>query len=88
MDKPRQIRDGLDAKTRPIPICVGREDVRPFECVAIRALEADGWTLKSIAFVLERREETINHHANGKCDHDLFPPREYFEEKIEQFDGH
>ena len=36
-------------------------------CRAIRALRADGWTGREVAFALELNENTVIRHDNGQC---------------------
>ena len=41
--------------------------ISQYMCRAIRALRADGWTVREVAFALEVGEETVIHHDNGEC---------------------
>lgn len=45
------------------------ELVSRHECEAMWHLKKDGWTIKEIAFVLERREPTVIEHVNRDCHH-------------------
>ena len=36
-------------------------------CRAIRALRAEGWTVREVAFALEVGEESVTRHGNGEC---------------------
>lgn len=39
------------------------------ECVSIRHLRADGWSVPELADTLEYDHTTISRHINAKCDH-------------------
>lgn len=47
----------------------GSEHVSRHECNAIRQLAADGRGAKDIAFMLERKEQTVSTHLTGDCTH-------------------
>ena len=36
-------------------------------CRAIRALRAEGWTVREVAFALEVGEDTVSRHDDGEC---------------------
>jgi hypothetical protein len=46
----------------------GQGRISQHMCRAIRALRADGWTVREVAFALELNEETVIRHDNGECE--------------------
>ena len=45
----------------------GQGRISQHRCRAIRALRADGWTVREVAFSLEVGEEIVIRHDNGEC---------------------
>lgn len=43
--------------------------VSRYECIAMQALVADNRTIRELAFMFERTEETVCRHAAGRCRH-------------------